>query len=377
MHVPAKAGPYTLGDEMKRILVRATGGSYDVIVGLGVLTDLRRNLRALGECTGVFVLSSPRVWKHHGRSVLRGLGPGASRRLILFDDAEAAKNVHTCVKIWRELVRRGADRRALILAVGGGVVGDVAGFVAATYMRGVRLVHVPTTLVAQVDSAIGGKTGVNLPEGKNLVGAFYQPSLVVADSDVLRTLPVRQFRSGLYEVVKYGVLGDAQLFAYLEENMANISPTATRHLQWIIPRCVAAKARIVERDEREAGLREVLNLGHTFAHALETATEYRYFLHGEAVGWGLMAAAELAQRMKMLTRAEAGRIVALVRAAGKLPAWPAVAPAKLLGLMRGDKKARGGKVRFVLPTAIGKVRIGVEAPERVVGDVLGDMRSDH
>ena len=202
----------------------------------------------------------------------------AARRPILFDDSEAAKRLSTVEAIARALVRAGADRHSVLVAVGGGVVGDVAGFAAATYLRGVRLVHIPTTLVAQVDSSIGGKTGVNLPEGKNLVGAFYPPKLVIADPNLLRTLPHREFRSGLYEVVKYGVIADARAFRISRK--AHAGGAAARPWQrsrWIIPRCAAIKAHVVSEDEREGGLRQILNFGHTIGHALEAVTGYRRF----------------------------------------------------------------------------------------------------
>jgi len=201
--------------------------------------------------------------------VAAALGGARAKRPILFDDAESAKNLVTVDGICRELTRAGADRRSIIVAVGGGVVGDVAGFAAAAYLRGVRLVHVPTTLVAQVDSAIGGKTGVNLPEGKNLVGAFYPPQFVIADPELLRTLSARQYRSALYEVIKYGVIGDAGLFEFLERDLGAVLRRDSKALDWIIRRCVRAKADVVSRDEKESGLRQILNFGHTFGHALE------------------------------------------------------------------------------------------------------------
>ena len=205
-------------------------------------------------------------------------------------------------------MRSGADRRALLVAVGGGVVGDVAGFVAASYARGIGLVHVPTTLVAQVDSAIGGKTGVNLPEGKNLVGAFYPPKLVLADPELLRTLPLREFCSGIYEIIKYGVIGDASLFRFLEQKMEKLLRRDATALDFVIARSAAQKARVVSRDERESGLREILNFGHTFAHALESVTRYRKYLHGEAVGWGMIAASKLGVANGMFSSRDAGRL---------------------------------------------------------------------
>jgi len=242
------------------------------------------------------------------------------------------------------------------------VVGDVAGFAAASYLRGVRLVHIPTTLVAQVDSAIGGKTGVNLPEGKNLVGAFYPPKLVIADPALLATLPHREYRSGLYEVIKYGVIADRKLFMFLERQMPAVLRRDPEALGYIISRSVAIKARVVSADEREGGLRQILNFGHTLGHALEAATGYRRFLHGEAVAWGMIAATMMALATERLALMEAFRIVRLVTSVGRLPVVPAISGAKLRSILAGDKKARGGRVLWVLPRQIGKTEWGIEIP---------------
>jgi 3-dehydroquinate synthase len=266
-----------------------------------------------------------------------------------------------------------ADRGAVLVAVGGGVVGDVAGFAAATYLRGVRLVHVPTTLVAQVDSAIGGKTGVNLPEGKNLVGAFYQPALVIADPDLLRTMPPREYRAGIYEVIKYGVIGDRHLFDFMENRLEAVKAQERAALDWILPRCIGAKGLIVGRDERESGVREVLNFGHTFGHALESLTGYGKFLHGEAVGWGMIAAARLAFAIGWLDRAEAARIEGLVRRVGPLPRLPRITAERWIGAMRGDKKARGGRLRFIVPRRIGEVRSAEGVPGGTLARVLTSL----
>jgi 3-dehydroquinate synthase len=270
----------------------------------------------------------------------------------------------------RALTRAGADRKALIVAVGGGVVGDVAGFVAASYLRGVALVHVPTTLVAQVDSAIGGKTGVNLPEGKNLVGAFYPPLLVLLDYQLLRTLPEREYRSGLAEALKYGVIADAKLFGYLEKNMAKVLRRDRAAREYLIPRCVQIKGQVVSRDEREAGLREILNFGHTFGHALESVTKYRRYKHGEAVAWGMMMAALLGHQIGLMRAAEVSRVVALVRRMGPLPAWPRVTPAVLIRAMSADKKTLHGRLRFVLSARIGQARSYDSVPPGAVERVL-------
>jgi 3-dehydroquinate synthase len=267
-------------------------------------------------------------------------------------------------------VRAGADRRALLVAVGGGVVGDVAGFVAASYARGIGLVHIPTTLVAQVDSAVGGKTGVNLPEGKNLVGAFYPAKLVIADPELLRTLPPREFRSGIYEIIKYGVIGDAKLFQFLELKVEKLVRRDPAALDFVIERSVSQKARVVSLDERESGLREILNFGHTFAHALESVTRYRKYLHGEAVGWGMIAATRMGVASDLLSAKDSGRILHLISRVGPLPHWPSASPARLIAAMQADKKTRAGRSRFVLPERIGKVCCGMEADPQMLAQVL-------
>jgi 3-dehydroquinate synthase len=354
---------------MKRIRVRAANGSYEILCGRGVLARSASSVQRLASGGPVFLLSSPRVWHHWGARVER-LFRGISRAAILFGDREAEKNLETVEKICRQLVDAGADRRAMLVAVGGGVVGDVVGFVAASYARGVGLVHVPTTLVAQVDSAIGGKTGVNLPEGKNMVGAFYPPRLVLADPDMLRTLPLREYRSGIYEVIKYGVIGDENLFRFLEHGMRDLLLRKPSALDFVIERSAVQKARVVSQDEHESGLREILNFGHTFAHALESVTRYRRYQHGEAVGLGMIAASNLGVAQGLLSPAAAERITRLIAAVGSLPSWPGVAAARLVAAMQADKKTRAGKLRFVLPERIGKVRCGVEVEPSAVVRVL-------
>ncbi|HWG59523.1 MAG TPA: 3-dehydroquinate synthase [Candidatus Acidoferrales bacterium] len=357
------------------IRVHSAAGSYDVLCGPGILGRARRLLAPLGDADGAFILSSPRVWRYWGRVIARGLGAKGNRRVILFDDREAAKRISTVEGIARSLVRAGADRRALLVAAGGGVVGDVAGFAAATYLRGVRIVHIPTTLVAQVDSAIGGKTGVNLPEGKNLVGAFYPPRLVIADPAMLGTLPHREFRSGLYEVIKYGVIADRPLFEFLERRMPAILRRDAQALGWIIPRCIAIKARVVGVDEREGGLRQILNFGHTLGHAFEAVTNYRRFLHGEAVAWGMIAATLLGVAVDGISEREAARILRLVAAVGPLPALGTMKSRELQAIVAGDKKSQGGRARWVLPRRIGSVRRGTEVPWAVVARTVAELRS--
>jgi 3-dehydroquinate synthase len=354
---------------MKKISIRAANGKYDVLCGRGVLRELPRVVSHIRKDGATFVISSPRVWRHWGTRIERLLGE-SRRATILIDDGETAKNLSTVERACRDLVRAGADRRALIVAVGGGVVGDVAGFVAASYARGIALVHIPTTVVGQVDSAIGGKTGVNLPEGKNLVGAFYPPKGVVADPGLLTSLPPRDFRSGIYEIIKYGVIGDAKLFRFLEGNLEKVLRRERAALAFVIERSIAQKSRVVSEDEHESGLREVLNFGHTFAHALESATGYRTYLHGEAVGWGMIAAARLAVEKGMFSPRDEERVARVIARAGPLPAWPSIPAAQLIAAMQADKKTRAGRLRFVLPERIGAVRCGVEAEDEMLLRVL-------
>lgn len=349
---------------MPTIHVKSSAGSYAVTCAPGALARAGSLISRIGDSTGAFIVSSPRVWRHWGQPLTRVFG-AAARRAILFDDGESRKNLATVESIARGLIRSGADRRATIVAVGGGVVGDVAGFAAATYLRGVRLVQIPTTLVAQVDSAVGGKTGVNLPEGKNLVGAFYPPSMVIADPAFLHTLPHREFRSGLYEVVKYGVIADPKLFAFLEKHMDTVLRRDPQALDFIISRSIAIKADVVSKDERESGLRQILNFGHTLGHALEAATGYRVFLHGEAIAWGMIAAAMMALSLDRLPLVDAFRIVRLVASVGPLPKIPAIPAAKLRSILAGDKKSRGGRVLWVFPRKIGKTEWGIEVPSRL------------
>jgi len=354
----------------KRIKVKSSAGSYTVVAGAGVISRAAQEIAALGQFSSVHVASSPKVWRAVGKKVQRGLRLSNRSAIHLFDDAESQKTLGTVEKISRSLCRAGADRKSLLIAVGGGVVGDVAGFVAASYLRGVTVVHVPTTLVAQVDSSIGGKTGVNLPEGKNLVGAFYPPKLVLSDPQLLGTLPEREFRGGLAEVIKHAIIADPRMFSLLENNLEKVLRRDRQFLDLLIPRNAQIKALVVSRDERESGLREILNFGHTFAHALESATNYKRYQHGEAVAWGMMAAAFLGHEIGVTRADEVSRIVSLIRRLGPLPPWPRVSPGVLLTAMRSDKKARAGVLRFVLSPRIGEARsydtVPIHAVERVL-----------
>ena len=356
--------------KMKRILVKSSVGPYSILSGAGVIRRAAQEIKGLGQFSSLHVVSSPKVWRAVGESVRRGLRLSKGSTIHLFDDAESAKNLRSVEEITRSLCRAGADRKSLLVAVGGGVVGDVAGFAAASFLRGVKLVHIPTTLVSQVDSSIGGKTGVNLPEGKNLVGAFYPPALVLTDPELLRTLSDREFRGGLAEVIKHSIIADAKMFAILEKDFEKVLRRDRSALGFLIPRNVQIKARVVSRDERESGLREILNYGHTFAHALESVTKYRRYQHGEAVAWGMIAAAFLGHELGLTRADDVSRIVALVSLLGPLPSWPRVSPAALLGAMRSDKKTRAGILRFVLSPRIGEARSYDAVPLHAVERVL-------
>ncbi|MGH9812171.1 MAG: 3-dehydroquinate synthase [Candidatus Acidiferrales bacterium] len=357
----------------KTLWVRTPTARYPVWVGAGLLTQSGRRIKSLRSgCRQVFVISSARVWRLWGARLTAGLrAAGIRAETLLMDDREEAKRLATVERLAEKLLERGADRGALLVAMGGGVVGDVTGFLAASYMRGVEYLQVPTTLVAQVDSAIGGKTGVNLRGGKNLLGAFHHPLAVLADVRTLDTLPEREYRAGLYEVVKCAVLGDASLSRFLERNMPAVLARRPRALRLALGGALRVKARIVGRDEHEHGKRRLLNLGHTFGHAFETLSGYRRLRHGEAVAWGLLAATRLAQRLGLLPRRDARRILCAVVSVGRLPALPQARPERVYAQLFADKKKQDSELRFVLPRRIGRAEVIESVPRR---DVLAIVR---
>jgi 3-dehydroquinate synthase len=294
------------------------------------------------------------VWKLHGPQFARAV---AVAEPILVPDGERFKQLSTVSRIYDALVRASADRASTVITFGGGVIGDMAGFAAATYLRGIALVHVPTTLLAQVDSAIGGKVGVNHALGKNLIGAFYQPHAVIIDPLVLATLPRREFRAGLYEVIKYGMTSSAPLFERVTRDRKAIFGRATESLMPIIAESCRIKGSVVSADEREAGLRRILNFGHTAGHALEAVTRYRRFRHGEAVGYGMLVAAELAVARGALAAGDREALAALIASLGPLPPIADLSTAAILEAMQHDKKIVAGTLHFVLPTSIGATAI--------------------
>jgi 3-dehydroquinate synthase len=344
-----------------RINVTSERASYPVLIGAGLTRHLPALLTRHGIGRQRLLVSSGPIWRLQGRKIHGVLPRGVSP--LLLPDGERAKTLATAGRIYDACVERGLDRSAALVAFGGGVVGDVTGFAAATYLRGVNVVQVPTTLLAQVDSAIGGKTGVNLPTGKNLVGAFHPPTMVVCDPEVLRSLSRREFRAGMYEVIKYGIIASPRLFTQLERHLDSIFAHDPAILTSVVAACCRIKAQVVMSDERESGPRRVLNFGHTVGHALESITHYRRFRHGEAVGYGMLAAARLSLLRGTLTARDEARILALVRAMGTMPPVADLRASDALDVIARDKKVIAGRLHFVLASGIGKT------------DIVGDVRS--
>jgi len=338
--------------------------SYPIFLGEGILPGLGDETRKRVTGGRVLVVTNPTVGSLWGREAERSLAEaGFAVYRAEIPDGEEYKTLDTAAHLYDRAFEAGLDRSCAVVALGGGVVGDVAGFTAATYMRGVPLVQVPTTLMAQVDSSVGGKVAVNHPRGKNIIGAFYQPVLVLADVGTLRTLPGRELRAGIAEVIKYGVISDAAFFGWLEENLERLLKGDPEALTYAVEMSCRIKARVVEADETEQGLRRVLNYGHTFGHALEALTGYRVYVHGEAVAVGMVAAAKLSVLLGLLDEESYSRIEQLVRRAG----LPADIPADLsfeaaLTCMERDKKAQDGRITFVLPEAVGRVGFYPDPP---------------
>jgi 3-dehydroquinate synthase len=343
---------------MKPIEIRVRTGharsTYSILIADGLLDSLRTYVDDVAKKGRALVVSSPRIWGLQGERIQQAL-PDA--RHVLVADGERAKRLRTVSGLYDALLAAGTDRQTVIIVVGGGVLGDLAGFAAATFLRGLPLIQVPTTVVAQVDSAIGGKVGVNHALGKNLIGAFYPPRAVLSDPRVLATLSAREFRAGLYEVIKYGVIESPKLFARLETDLPRLLARDMDVLVPVIADCSRIKARVVMADEHETGERRILNFGHTAGHALEAITDYRRFRHGEAVGWGMLAAAALAHARGALSADSRDRLFALVERLGALPPVDDLSAAKCVAAMSRDKKVVRGTLHYVLPVAIGKTEI--------------------
>lgn len=355
---------------MTTVSVNLSERSYSIEIGTDNLSELGAHVRRWVKATHAVIITDEHVEQPHALTAASSLSTGGCAvDLLVVEPGESTKNVDSASFLWDKLLEIGADRKTLVVAVGGGVIGDLAGFVAASFTRGLAFVQVPTTLLAQVDSSVGGKVGVNLAGGKNMVGAFWQPAGVLIDTSVLDTLPEREYRAGLAEVVKYGVILDADFFEYLEKHTAELAERDAEVLQKVIARSCELKAQVVSADERElTGQRAVLNYGHTFCHALETITGYGEYLHGEAVSIGMLCASRLAERLGRVDHKFTQRQKKLLKAL-KLPVdFPAVDEDALLAAMSHDKKVEHGKLRFVLPTRMGHVEL--------VGDVAqADVRA--
>jgi 3-dehydroquinate synthase len=342
---------------MQIVRVQTPSAKYQVFAGTGLIDSLEpRMVRVLGAKLPrrVFVLTSPEIWALWGK---RFLSSFSSEPVVLFlAPGERHKTLRSVEKLLRQMAKAGGDRGSLLIAFGGGIVGDVGGFLAAIYMRGIEYFQVPTTFLSQVDSSVGGKTGVNLPEGKNLVGSFHHPLAVFADMELLGTLPDRELRAGLFESVKAGIIRDRALLRYMEEHSAQILDRDSAALEKVIAASIRMKADVVGKDERESGLRMILNLGHTLGHAIEAVTGYRKLLHGEAVGWGLIAALYLGKQRKTINEVQFQRLMRLVYLYGPLPALKLNAQ-RLVDATAKDKKHLGIVRRFVLPVGIGDATV--------------------
>ena len=350
--------------------------SYEIQIGPNLLRQLGTHIRRLGLGQRCAIISDSNVAPKYAASVRNILAKaGFESVLITFRAGETAKKLDSVQRCYDQLATHRLERKSFVIALGGGVVGDLAGFVAATYLRGVAFVQLPTTLLAHVDSSVGGKVGVNLKAGKNLVGAFYQPRLVICDLDTLKTLPEREYRSGLAEVIKYGIIYDAPFFAQLERDLPKLLRRDAKTLSAVIARCCEIKAEVVGQDETESGLRAILNFGHTIGHGLEAISRYGKYLHGEAISIGQIAAAELSARQLGLPSKDVERIRNLFQRAG-LPTevrLNATERKKLFAAMRLDKKVSAGEIKFVLAERIGKVVWGQNVPAGSIDWALGQV----
>ncbi|MGO4879360.1 MAG: 3-dehydroquinate synthase [Bryobacteraceae bacterium] len=339
---------------MPKFRVETPPAPYDVIVERGIL---ERAGRYLPDPAGkIFVVSTEDVWHYQCARLEQGFA-GIPHEVLFLPGGEDQKRLEPVERLAEEMVRLGGDRTSVVVAFGGGIVTDMAGFLAAIFMRGIPLLNLPTTLLAQVDAAIGGKTGVNLVSGKNLIGSFHQPRAVLIDPVVLDTLPDREYRAGLYEILKAGVIRSEPLFRFLAERSADVLARDAEAVDRIIAESVEIKAQVVSADEREGGLRRILNFGHTFGHALEAETGYIRFLHGEAVAFGMRAAVYLAQMTGHLSAEDTVDILESVRLYGPIPSLKGISADRLLARLASDKKTIRGKVHFVLPVRIGEVQV--------------------
>lgn len=352
---------------MRKIEASLRSGPSEIRIAPGLYQRLGTQLRRLRLSPPYLLVSQDRVLSSLGVPPLDGVD------VFRIPSGERAKSLATVERLIDRMVAMKMSREATAIALGGGVVGDVTGFAASIYLRGIRVVQVPTTLLAQVDSSVGGKTGVNHRSGKNLIGTFYQPRLVVVDPECLRTLPRREYSSGLYEALKYGVIRDPGLFALFEDDLPRILARDPAMLEDLVYRCLRIKAEVVEADEREGDLRRILNFGHTIGHGIEAALGYRKLRHGEAVGYGMIGAARLARRLDRISGAAARRIERAVGSIGPLPLLPTLDPERVLEAMSHDKKVKAGSIHFVLPRRVGRVSVEAGIPRAMVREVVRSL----
>jgi 3-dehydroquinate synthase len=353
---------------MRSITVALAGRTYSIHIGEGLLGRLSEFVAPLAP-TSALVVTNEVVAPLHGDQALAALRGVARTTSLSLPDGENTKRWDSVARILDALVEHGADRKSVVVALGGGVIGDLAGFAASIYMRGIRVVQVPTTLLAQVDSSIGGKTGINHPNGKNLIGTFHQPSVVVSDTDVLQTLPSRELSAGLAEILKHGLLADAEHFDEVVADLPALREREAAALARAIGRSCELKAGVVGRDERESGERALLNFGHTFGHAIEALTGYTEWLHGEAVGCGMVLAADMSKRLGLITERDVRTVEHAVALAGLPPRIEGLGADDALQSMRGDKKAEAGAVRYIVLEAIGRA-VQRAVPDEVVRETL-------
>jgi 3-dehydroquinate synthase len=355
---------------MTRQIVHVELGArgYAIVIGSDLLAEAPAIISQASQATHVVLITDTHVEKPHATTVAEHFADHGCRvDLMVVEPGESSKSVEMADQLWRQLLGTATDRQSLVVAVGGGVIGDLAGFVAATYARGLPFAQIPTTLLAQVDSSVGGKVAINLPSAKNMVGAFWQPSSVVIDTETLTTLPTREYRAGLGEVVKYGVIQDAAFFQFLEQHVEELNARHADCLRQVIARCCQLKADVVRADEREeTGQRAILNYGHTFAHALEAVAGYGELLHGEAVSIGMVCASRLAESLGLVDPSLTERQVELLAALGLPTGMPTCDRGKLWEVMQSDKKVAHGSLRFVLPTQLGNVKLVADIEQEKV-----------
>jgi 3-dehydroquinate synthase len=349
--------------DMPVYAVKTPQRSYSIVVDRGCLACLPEHIPA--HAGKVFFISTEDVWALHGGHLTAGV-TNRPHEVLFFPGGETRKRLSEVEALAEQMVERGADRSSIVVALGGGIVTDVAGFLAAIFMRGIPVIQIPTTLLAQVDAAIGGKTGVNLVAGKNLIGSFHQPLCVLIDPAVLDTLPEREYRSGLFEIIKHGVIADPDLFRLMLEEPKAVLSHAPDVVDRMICDSVRIKAEVVSGDEKEEDRRRILNFGHTFGHALEAETGYSKFLHGEAVAWGMQAASVLGRLERILSEQDEAAILRCIKSYGALPPLNGIQSARLAARLKSDKKTVRGRVHFVLPERIGLVRITPDVNERHV-----------